>query len=170
MDGGSPVQPGKPAPGVFVIGPKQILTRRVQSGANWFLWIAGLSLVNSISALTGSHFRFIMGLRLTQITDQLAGGSANAAALVFDLVAAGVFVGFWLLAKKGRDWAFIAGMILYGLDALLFVLGKDLMSIAFHLLALYSISIAFHLLALYYLYRGLKANEALTKLGGAAGA
>jgi hypothetical protein len=39
-----------------------------------------------------------------------------------------------------------------------FVLGKDL------------ISIAFHLLALYYLYRGLKANEALTKLGGAAGA
>ena len=133
----------------------QVLEKRLKSGANWFLWIAGLSLANSLSAVAGSHFRFIVGLGLTQIIDHLA-GSARAAAMVLDVIAAGIFIGFGMLGRKRQEWAFIVGMILYVLDSLLFVLAKDV------------VSIAFHLLALFYLYRGLKANEALTRLGATA--
>src|SRR5713226_3450189 len=114
-----------------------VLGKRVQSGANWFFWIAGLSLINSFSSFSGSKFRFIMGLGVTQITDSLAGGSASPAALAFALMVAGLLVGFGLLASGGRDWAFILGMILYGLDSLIFVVAKDVISIGFHLLALY---------------------------------
>ena len=35
---------------------------RLKSGASWFYWIAGLSLINSISAAAGSTWRFIVGL------------------------------------------------------------------------------------------------------------
>ncbi len=133
----------------------QVLQKRTQSGANWFFWIAGLSLINSFSALTGSHFHFVVGLGLTQIIDQVA-GSVGAVATVLDVIAAGIFIGFGVLARKKQEWAFIVGMILYGLDALLFVIAKDV------------VSIAFHLLALFYIYRGMKANEALSRLGATA--
>lgn len=133
----------------------QVLQKRTQSGANWFFWIAGLSLINTFAAAMGSNTRFIVGLGITQIVDALvaqAGNSPNPVALAFDFAAAGVFVAFGLLARKGRDWAFIVGMILYALDGLLFLLAKDVLSIGFHLFALYMI------------YKGLKAAEALKKL------
>jgi len=44
-------------------------------------------------------------------------------------------------------------MMVYALDALLFLLTKDVVSVAFHLFALWCI------------YKGLKANEKLTRLG-----
>src|SRR5881394_752088 len=33
----------------------------LKSGASWFYWIAALSLINSISAASGSSWRFIIG-------------------------------------------------------------------------------------------------------------
>ncbi len=155
MSSVSSVRPGTPTQANVIFGQKMLLQRRVNSGANWFMWIAGLSLVNSVSRFAGSGFHFVIGLGLTQVIDQLA-GSINAVVLVLDVIAAGIFVGFGLLARQRRDWAFIVGMILYGLDALLFVLVKDV------------VSIGFHLFALFYIYRGLKANEALAKLGAPA--
>ncbi len=133
----------------------QLLQKRTQSGANWFFWIAGLSLINTFAAAMGSNMRFIVGLGITQIVDALvaqAGKPGSPAALAFDFVAAGVVVAFGLLCRKGREWAFIVGMILYALDGLLFLLAKDVLSIGFHLFALYMI------------YKGLKAAEALRKL------
>jgi hypothetical protein len=135
---------------------RAILQRRANSGAHWFFWIAGLSLVNSFSAFAGSGMRFIVGLGLTQIFDQVAGGSNRPGALLLDIVAAGIFVGFGMLARKQHDWAFLVGMIVYGLDSLIFVMAKNVLSIAFHLLALY------------FIYRGMRASEALAKLGSAA--
>ena len=43
---------------------------QLKSGASWFYWIAGLSLINSISAASGSSWRFIVGLGITQIFDE----------------------------------------------------------------------------------------------------
>jgi hypothetical protein len=140
----------------------QLLQKRTQSGANWFLWIAGLSLINTFAAAMGSNTRFIAGLGITQIADAVvaqAGKSGNPVALAFDFLAAGIFIAFGLWSRKRREWAFIVGMILYALDGLLFLLAKDVLSIGFHLFALYMI------------YKGLKAAEALRKLSpaGAAG-
>ena len=133
---------------------KLVLARQVRSGANWFFWITGLSLVNSFITLGGGGWRFIVGLGITQITDAIAKEAklGMAIPLVLDILAAGVFVLFGLQAQKRRNWAFLTGMIVYALDGLLLVLFKDFLGIAFHLYALYCI------------YKGMKANEQLEAL------
>jgi len=130
---------------------KQVLARQVQAGANWFFWITGLSLVNSVITLTGGKWRFIVGLGITQIVDAVAKEAKlnTLFPLVIDVLAAGVFVLFGLQARKRRNWAFLTGMILYALDGLILVLFKDFLGIGFHLYALYCI------------YKGMKANGQL---------
>lgn len=125
------------------------LDKRIRNGASWFYWIAGLSVVNSVAAMFGSNVGFVLGLSITQIIDALvqgAGGAARAVALVIDLLAAGVFVLFGVFAYKRHNWAFIVGLVLYGLDTILTALAQVWFSLAFHAWALLSLGI------------GLKAN------------
>lgn len=143
-----------------------VTVQRFQSGANWFFWIAALSIVNSVILLSGSDWAFVVGLGITQVFDgiahaiaQEAQGSATAIKAIgfgFDLVAAGVFAGFGVLARKQFTWAFVLGMALYGLDGLLFLLFGDLLSIAFHVFALFCI------------FNGMKALGELRRLAADA--
>jgi hypothetical protein len=113
---------------------------QMKSGASWFYWIAALSLVNSISAFTGSDWRFILGLGITQFIDALGQsieGSGKFIALALDLVAAGVLVLFGVFGCKGHLWAFIVGMVLFALDGVLFLLVQDWIGVAFHAFVLY---------------------------------
>ncbi|MCK4829211.1 hypothetical protein KA005_76515, partial [bacterium] len=43
--------------------------KQLKSGANWFFWIAGLSLVNTIVFLFDGSIYFVVGLGITQIVD-----------------------------------------------------------------------------------------------------
>jgi|SRR6185295_17502166 len=135
------------------------LTRRSQIGANWFFWIAGLSFINSVIVLMDGRWSFLAGLGITQFIDGMAkalspklGGAAVVFALLMDLAAAGVIILFGLMARQKHNWAFVLGMILYGLDGLLFLLVGDWLSLAFHGYALYCI------------FRGLSANRQLIEL------
>jgi len=116
----------------------------VKSGANWFVWIAGLSVVNSIVGMSGGRLHFIVGLGITQVVDALA-HQAGSAGMFLDLIingfVAGLFVFFWNFARKGQKWAFLVGMVIYALDGLLLLLFKDILSVAFHAYALYRIYI-----------------------------
>ncbi len=78
-------------------GPPQVPTemaRQVQlirSGANWFIWIAGLSLVNSVLFAVGSNWAFFLGLGATQFVDAfgkeiITGTTGQVLALVVDVV------------------------------------------------------------------------------------
>jgi hypothetical protein len=132
------------------------LSDRARSGAHWFYWIAALSLVTSIISLAGGGWGFFLSLGVTQLINAFAAGLASelgwgfkVVALVFDLIAAGLFALIGYFASKRHTWAFVVGMAVYALDALLFV-------IFFHLLAL-----AFHGFALYSMYSGYKACVAL---------
>ncbi len=131
----------------------------VKGGADNFFWIAGLSLVNSISLLLNSGWSFFIGLGITRLIDGISiaiasEASANVAILIkyitfgVDVGIAGIFVILGFLARRHK-WAFVIGMVLYALDSLVFLIGPDLPSIGFHLLILY------------WLYLGLKS---LTKL------
>ena len=94
----------------------------LKSGASWFYWIAGLSLINSIVAFTGSDWRFILGLGITQMFDALGhdiGSAGKAVVLALDLVAAGACVCFGVFAHKRHLWAFVVGMVLFALDGLI---------------------------------------------------
>ena len=43
------------------------LEQRANSGARWFFWIAALSLITSITGLSGSNWRFFISLGITQV-------------------------------------------------------------------------------------------------------
>jgi hypothetical protein len=117
--------------------PTDALTvSQMRSGGSWFYWVAGLSLINSIAAFSGSRLRFIVGLGVTQVIDQELQG-ANGVALLLDLLVAGLFVLFGLFANKGHRWAFIVGMALFALDGLIFLLEREWLGVGFHVFVLY---------------------------------
>jgi hypothetical protein len=133
-----------------------------KGGANWFFWIAALSIINTILIVSGSGWSFVVGLGVTQIVDAimaalkengtLSSGVSIAIAFVFDLIAAGVFVVFGILCRARQMWAFWVGMALYLLDGLIFLMVSDFLSLGFHVLVLF------------FIYGGLKAGRQLQAL------
>jgi hypothetical protein len=122
-------------------------TRVVMSGANWFFWIAGLSLGNSLLFLVGGNTFMVIGLASSMYAQAFLQGVGTALAgqgsvisvamgLFGALLITGVFAGLGLAARKRLGWAFLVGMVLYALDALVFLLLGDYLSVVFHLLAL----------------------------------
>jgi hypothetical protein len=137
------------------------LQRQMKSGASNFYWIAGLSMANSIFFVFSTRSSFVVGLGVTQfmdiITHNIAQSFPNSILLIQgigllpDLFICGVFVFCGYLAAKGYRWAFIAGMILYGLDAILTLVSPDF------------IGFGFHLFFLWFLFSGLQALSKLKK-------
>jgi hypothetical protein len=128
---------------------------QLRNGANWFYWLAGLSLANSVVALLGANFVLIFGLGFTQIVDAIVAGVAQErpeltqlvvlVGLGVTIVSSGFFALLGWYANQKRQWAFILGLVLYALDAGLALLFGAYLSLAFH---------AWVLLAL---FQGLKA-------------
>lgn len=166
QQGSGPVQGGPvtppPAPSYPGPGPSQNdtiklmeLHRRVKSGGNWFYWIAGLSLINTIVMLSHGKFSFVAGLGITQIIDVIIAKVGPAAAVVglpINLIIAGIYVVFGYFACRRQSWAFITGIVLYSLDTVLFLLFFDILPLAFHAFALLGI------------ISGLKAHNAALQL------
>ncbi|GAB3377090.1 hypothetical protein GCM10027431_32590 [Lysobacter rhizosphaerae] len=111
----------------------------VQSAARWFWWIAGLSLINTLLAQSGSETSFVMGLGFTVVSDAVL-ANQKVISVVIDAIAIGFFVFVGLQATKGKMWAFYLGILAYALDALIYVLAQDWMPVAFHVLALFFIA------------------------------
>ena len=129
--------------------PSQLVTAAA-SGANWFFWIAGLSVVNSVIQLLQSEWGFIVGLGITQVFDAIALAASEelgstgamvvkAIALGLDLLAAGFFALFGWLARRRMAWAFVVGMVIYALDGALFIFAQDWLGLGFHGFALFCI-------------------------------
>lgn len=117
------------------------LAHRARAGANWFYWIAGLSLVNSLAHAFGTSWGFIAGLGITQIIDALADEGGNALRVIgigLDLLVAGVFITLGYLARS-LPAPFIIGLVLYGLDALFFLAVGAWIGLAFHVFVFFSI-------------------------------
>jgi hypothetical protein len=107
------------------------LDHRLNVGASWFFWISGLTLMSSMIANLGNQsFGFIIGLGITQLVDNL--GNNVVVTLSFDLLLASLFFFLGRKARKTRGWAFILGIILYGLDSLIFVAVQDYVGLIFH--------------------------------------
>jgi hypothetical protein len=165
MTEGTPVspQPGPPAmppppdsssappndPALAIHNRVVALMQTGNNGANWFYWVAGLSLVNSALQLGGGGgIYFVVGLGATLLADNIAvqlaqeqpdvAIAAKALTIGFDLFVALILFGFGWLSRKRYLAVFAIGMALYVLDGLLFVVFQDWMSVAFHAFALYS--------------------------------
>lgn len=124
---------------------------QMKSGANWFFWIAGLSMVNSLIFIFGGNWSFFAGLAITQVADalvvQISGDSAFSIvkfiALTMDFIIAGIFVLCGVFAGRMQAWAFIIGMIIYALDGILALLLGAYLSAGFHVFALIMIFTGF---------------------------
>lgn len=141
----------------------QKLEGELKNQAGWMYWIAGTTVVNTFVILFEGNFNFLLGLAPTQIACGLALGmreefgqnaflGAALVAVVFTLVAAGIFIGLGYFGSKRHTWAFIVAMILYALDTLIFLaLGEIL-------------SIILHGLALVFLFNGMNTSRKLNQL------
>ena len=141
-----------PAHAMAATHPDPELEKRMKSGAGWFYWIAGFSIVNSVLIHTGQEWGFALGLGISAILDGMAtsfGGAAKAVAIALNILAGGVVIMFGYFAGKGQGWAFIVGMILLGLDTAVTGLLQMWLSLALHLFALFCI------------FAGFKASRAL---------
>jgi len=135
------------------------LTQRYRSGANWFYWIAALTIITSLIAFFGGGIRFLISLGLTQFIDAVAaglatqlGGAVQVVGLVLDLVVTGVFALFGYLANKKMLWAYVAGMVVFLLDGLLSLAFRDV------------IGVIAHAVVLLWLFRGFQAGRELVSL------
>ncbi|RLT07875.1 MAG: hypothetical protein DWI21_08940 [Planctomycetota bacterium] len=132
------------------------------AGANWFFWIAALSLVNTAMAHGGGDRHFIIGLSITAIVDGIAqeigkqqpqaASLAMGIAIGFSICTAVVVVLVGWLSRKRLLWVFGIGMGLYLLDGLAYLAFGDFLSAGFHAYALFSMS------------RGFNAYRQMTKL------
>ncbi|CAN5491913.1 hypothetical protein BH11PSE11_BH11PSE11_30140 [soil metagenome] len=136
------------------VGAKQMhdmmvdaLKQRVISGANWFYWIAALSLVNLVVGVMGSNWGFAIGLGISQILSGVAASFHQDGAslgVVGALYATGfavtaLFAAFGWYARRPSVLAFALGLVLFSIDSLIFLLASDWIGVAFHALALYFI-------------------------------
>ena len=117
---------------------------KYKSGAGWFYWIAGLTLITSIITFAGGNWRFLISLGTTQIIDGIAagvaaelGGSApKIIALFLDMILTAVFVVFGVLANKRLLWAYILGMAIFVIDGLISLMMQDLIGVVAHVVVL----------------------------------
>ncbi len=118
----------------------EVETKAQVSGSySWFLWIGILSIINSIVELFHSQIHFVFGLGITQFINALTNMSKednNIIGLIINIFISSIFIFLWIFAKRRQRWAFLFGMILYGLDTLLFIIIKDWWCVGFHVFVL----------------------------------
>jgi len=116
---------------------RAIAARQTQMGGDWFFWIAGLSVVNAMLLLIHAPFGFFFGLGLPDFL--LRSGIGLSAWIAVTGIAAGVLALCGYFARRGARWAFLAGMMLYVLDALVCFDIREYLEGAVHAYALFRI-------------------------------
>lgn len=117
---------------------------KIRPGARWLDWIAILSVVNALIAMSNGQLSFLLGLGITAVANGMAAnGEISPIASLLITAAAASF--FWLMgrfAKMGQKWALILGMLVYTLDGvvLLTLPVQPWLMIAFHVFGLVMIA------------------------------
>jgi hypothetical protein len=122
------------------------LEARLARSANWFYWIAGLSLVNAFAVKSG--YVFFLGSGAVEI----APAFGQTAMIVIDVTVVGGFALFGYLAGRRHTWAMAIGMLLYAADGALYFFGHDYLAAAFHAYVFFV------------LFQGLQASMDLNRL------
>jgi hypothetical protein len=150
----------QPSETTQLLEAKLRLENQAKNGANWFYWIAALSIINSVILIAGGTLSFIFGLAITQVIDAFAylietelgttgPGIITFIGLILDVIVAGIFAIIGVLSRSQNRVAYIVGVVLYGLDALI------------SLLLQYWLGAFFHLVVVGALIRGLNAMNKL---------
>ena len=129
---------------------RHVTRRIVLHGADWFFWLAILSVINSLIVYFYNTPNTPVALGVTQWLDGTHGGlgaSMTPGWLVINILIAGVLAMFGLMARRGSDIAFVVGIFLYVVDALLILGLRDFFGFGVHLIGLF------------FLFKGLLASR-----------
>jgi hypothetical protein len=140
-----------PSPTIAVGGKSMPLTdalKSIQLSGSWFWWIAALSLINTASVLFDLKYGMALGLGITQVVDVVFSFDENGEPAQISALARSVHLGivvlivatFYALGRLARNYsatAFLVGMSLYALDAIIFVLVGDWIGVGFHAFVLF---------------------------------
>jgi len=136
----------------------------VHKGANWFYWVVGLSLVNLVLAVAEADRHFLIGLAMSEFASGfIVAAETGTFVKVIGAVIVAMVLGVYLLigrkAHKPSKLAFIIGMVLYGLDGLIYIAFEDYLSAAFHGYVLYNFWMGYKALENYFAVYNHEATE-----------
>jgi hypothetical protein len=119
---------------------RHVTRTSVLHGADWFFWIAILSLINSLIVFYYQTPNTPLALGITRWLDGTTSGfnaSMTTGGLITNLFVAAVLAVFGLLSRRGSDIAFVVGIFLYIIDAMLVIGLRDFFGFGVHLIALF---------------------------------
>jgi hypothetical protein len=121
---------------------RHVTRSSVRHGADWFFWLAILSVINSLVVFYYQTPNSPVALGITQWLDGTSAafnGSMTAGELLTNILVAGVLAAFGFMARRGSDLAFVVGIFLYVIDAMLIIGLRDFFGFGVHLIALFFI-------------------------------
>jgi len=121
---------------------RHVTRSSVLHAADWFFWLAILSILNSLVVFYYQTPNTPIALGITQWIDGTSGvfnGAMTAGELLTNILIAGVLAAFGLMARRGSDIAFVVGIFLYVIDTFLIIGLRDFFGFGVHLIALFFI-------------------------------
>ena len=127
--------------------------KTVSGGASWFLWIGILSMINLIFLITQQNVQFLVGLGLNYVILGISDGirismeiDLMPLAYVLTFIVSGLYLLIWHKSKNENKTAYLIGLIIYGLDTVVFVFSKDWFCLGFHIFAIIMLSTGYNAL------------------------
>lgn len=115
----------------------------ILGGASWFLWIGILSTLNLIALIIHQNLQFIAGLGINYFILGMMDGIRRATGVnlillgyALTFIVSGLFIFIWKKSKQENTAIYLTGLIIYGLDTIIFVFTKEWFSLGFHVFAL----------------------------------
>ena len=133
---------------VIFHGDVDAVKDRINRGANWILWIVGISLVNTMLVLFKSDVFLNLGLGITFIFDHVfhskiqggddvSQGILNLINIILDFLIYSVFLLMWYIsARKYIKWGLVVAAILFLLDSLIFIMVGEFIPVIIHGIAI----------------------------------
>lgn len=114
----------------------------ISGGASWFLWIGILSALNIIAIIAHQNLHFVVGLGINYAILGILDGIRRATGLnliligyVLTFLVSGLFIFIWQKSKKEKKAIYLTGLIIYGLDTVIFIFTREWFSLGFHVFA-----------------------------------
>jgi hypothetical protein len=124
--------------------------KAIINGANWFLWIGIISILNTIAILSNQNFSFITGLNYTYFFLGVMDGINKATGInlmwfgyVLSFVSSLLFIFLWHKSKNLKKSFYLIGLILYTIDTLPPLITKDFFNFGFHVFALWFLFVGY---------------------------
>lgn len=115
----------------------------ILGGASWFLWIGILSTLNLIALIIHQNLQFIAGFGINYFILGMMDGIRRATGVnlillgyALTFIVSGLFIFIWKKSKQENKAIYLTGLIIYGLDTIIFVFTKEWFSLGFHVFAL----------------------------------